>query len=157
MVREGDRAPEFTVPAATGDVEEFTLSERLSEAPLVLAFFPAAFTDTCTNEMVAFRDRIGEFEDAGAAVYGVSTDSPFTLNEFRRKHDLPFALLSDYDREVVDAYGVSTDFESVGIHDLAKRAVFVVDGEGTVAYRWVTDDGSVEPDYDEVLAAVEAV
>jgi peroxiredoxin len=153
MVTVGDEAPDFTVPLANGDVESFTLSERLEEAPLVLAFFPAAFTGTCTNEMTSFQDRLGEFEAAGAAVYGVSVDSPFALNEFRERNDLTFGLVSDANREVVEAYDVTMDFAEVGIRDLAKRAVFVVDGEGAVTYAWVSDDAGVEPDYDEVLAA----
>ncbi|MFB6156879.1 MAG: redoxin domain-containing protein [Haloferacaceae archaeon] len=154
MIQEGDDAPDFTAPLATGDVEEFTLSDRLGEAPLVLAFFPAAFTGTCTNEMTEFQDRLDDFRAAGATVYGVSTDSPFALNEFRDKHGLAFDLVSDYDREVIDAYGVRTDFASMGLHGLARRSVFVVDGDGTVTYRWVADDPSIEPDYAAVEAAV---
>jgi peroxiredoxin len=153
MVTVGDEAPDFTAPLANGDVESFTLSERLGEAPLVLAFFPAAFTGTCTNEMKSFQERLGEFEAAGATVYGVSVDSPFALNEFREQNDLTFDLVSDANREVVEAYDVTMDFEAVGIRDLAKRAVFVVDAEGTVTYAWVSDDAGVEPEYDEVLAA----
>ena len=153
MVTVGDEAPDFTAPLANGDVESFTLSERLDEAPLVLAFFPAAFTGTCTNEMESFQERLGEFEAAGATVYGVSVDSPFALNEFRGQNALTFDLVSDANREVVEAYDVTMDFEAVGIRDLAKRAVFVVDAEGTVTYAWVSDDAGVEPEYDEVLAA----
>jgi peroxiredoxin len=87
----------------------------------------------------------------------VSVDSPFALNEFRDRNDLTFDLVSDANHEVVDAYDVSMDFADLGIRDLAKRAVFVVDGEGTVTYAWVSDDAGVEPDYDEVLAPEEVV
>jgi peroxiredoxin len=156
MVDTGDEAPDFTVPLADGDVGTFTLSEHLDEAPLVLAFFPAAFTSTCTTEMCTFRDRMDEFEAVDATMYGVSIDTPFTLNEFRRQNDLDFSLLSDSNRELVHAYDVATDFTSAGVRDVAKRAVFVVDGDGEVTYKWVGDDLGVEPDYEEVAAAADS-
>ncbi|WP_336022021.1 peroxiredoxin [Halobellus salinisoli] len=156
MVSVGDDAPDFTAPLANGDVESFTLSETLGDEPVVLAFFPAAFTGTCTTEMCTFRDRLANFEDVGAEVYGVSIDTPFTLNEFREQNDLNFGLLSDSNREIIDAYGVSMDFADLGVYNLAKRAVFVVDDDGEVTYAWVSDDPGVEPDYDEVAAAAEA-
>ncbi|MFT4932682.1 MAG: peroxiredoxin [Natronomonas sp.] len=153
MIEAGDPAPDFTAPLANGDVESFTLSEHLDEAPIVLAFFPGAFTSVCTNEMVAFRDQLERFEDVGATVYGVSVDSPFALNEFRDKHDLPFGLISDFDRELVDAYDVRTDFEDLGLHGLAQRSVFVVDAEGDVTWSWVSEDAGLEPDYSAVRSA----
>ena len=157
MVSVGDAAPDFTAPLADGSVGSFTLSERLAEAPLVLAFFPAAFTPTCTTEMCTFRDRLSEFERVDATVYGISIDTPFTLNEFRAQNDLNFGLLSDTNRDVVDAYDVTMDFEAYGVDNIAKRAVFVVDGDGTVTYTWVSDDPGAEPDYDAVArAAAEA-
>jgi peroxiredoxin len=152
----GDPAPEFTAPLADGGVSSFTLSDRLEEAPLVLAFFPAAFTGTCTSEMRAFQDRLDAFDRAGASVYGVSVDSPFALGEFRAENDLAFGLISDFEKTVIDDYGVCDDFADLGVYGLAKRAVFVVDGDGVVAYRWVADDPSLEPDYDDVRAAVAA-
>ncbi|MFT4880801.1 MAG: peroxiredoxin, partial [Salinirussus sp.] len=124
MVSTGDTAPAFTAPLATGDIEEFALDDHLDEAPLVLAFFPGAFTGVCSHEMSTFQDRLSEFQDAGASVYGVSVDSPFALNEFRDKLDLRFDLVSDADKEAVEAYDITMDFEALGVHDVAKRAVF---------------------------------
>ena len=155
MVTVGDDAPDFTAPLADGSVGSFTLSAHLDEAPLVLAFFPAAFTPTCTAEMCTFRDRMAEFEALDAAVYGISIALPFTLDEFRRQHDLNFGLLSDANRELVTAYGVAMDGAWHGIRDAAKRAVFVVDGNGTVTYTWVGDDPGAEPDYDAVARAAD--
>ena len=156
MVTTGDAAPDFTAPLANGDIEEFTLSERLEDkAPIVLAFFPGAFTSVCTTEMCAFQDRLAAFNDLDAAVYGVSRDSPFTLNEFRAQNDLEFGLISDSNKEIIDDYDISMDFADLGVYGVAKRSVFVVDGDGEIAYAWVSDDPGVEPDYDEVEAAVE--
>lgn len=156
MVTTGDAAPDFTAPLANGDIEEFTLSERLEdEGPIVLAFFPGAFTGVCTTEMCTFQDRLAAFNDLDATVYGVSRDSPFTLNEFREQNGLEFGLISDYNKEIIDDYGIPMDFDDLGVYGVAKRSVFVVDADGEVAYSWVSDDPGVEPDYDEVEAAVD--
>ncbi|WP_254529518.1 redoxin domain-containing protein [Natrinema gelatinilyticum] len=155
MASTGDAAPDFTAPLANGDIEEFSLSDRLeTESPVVLAFFPGAFTSVCTTEMCAFQDRLASFNDLETSVYGVSRDSPFALNEFREQNGLEFGLISDYNREITDEYGIPMDFANLGVYGVAKRSVFVIDGDGEIAYSWVSDDPSVEPDYDDVEAAV---
>ena len=155
MVSTGEKAPEFTASLADGDVGTITLSEMLeTEAPIVLAFFPGAFTRVCSHEMSTFQDRIEAITDAGGTLYGVSIDTPFALNEFRDQLGLSFDLISDTNRELLKKYGVAMDFEDAGVQDLAKRAVFVVDESGTITYDWVSDDPGVEPDYDEVEAAI---
>ncbi|MFB6113330.1 MAG: redoxin domain-containing protein [Halodesulfurarchaeum sp.] len=157
MVAVGDRAPDFTAPLAQDEIQEFTLSENLDDGPVVLAFFPGAFTSTCTDEMCTFRDEMASFDDIGATVYGVSVDTPFSLNEFRDKYDLTFGIISDHTKEIIDEYDVTMDFADLGYYGVAKRSVFVVDEEGTVTYTWVSDDPGVEPDYEEVeQAAAEA-
>ncbi len=155
MVSEGDEAPDFTAPMRTpdGDIAEFTLSSALEDGPTVLAFFPGAFTSVCTGEMKTFRDRLDALTDAGATLYGVSIDSPFSLGEFAEQNELNFPLIGDTNKEVIDAYDVVMDFEDLGISGVAKRSVFVVDEDGLVTYAWVSDDPGVEPDYDEVEAA----
>ena len=155
MVSKGDSAPDITAPMRTpdGDIAEFTLSSALEDGPVVLAFFPGAFTSVCTGEMKTFRDRLDELTAAGASLYGVSIDSPFSLGEFAEQNDLTFPLIGDTNKKVIDAYDVVMDFDDLGISGVAKRSVFVVDDEGTITYEWVSDDPGVEPDYDEVEAA----
>jgi peroxiredoxin len=154
MVSEGDEAPEFTAPLANGDVNSITLSDALEDdAPIVLAFFPGAFTSVCSHEMNTFQDRLGEVQDAGATLYGVSVDSPFTLNKFREELGLEFDLISDANHELIEAYDVVTGFEQYGIDSLAQRAVFVIDADGGVTYAWIADNPGLEPDYEEVIAA----
>jgi peroxiredoxin len=157
MVDVGDTAPDFTAPVANGDIEQFRLSEHLDEAPLVLAFFPAAFTSTCMTELATFQERLGAFEEHGASVYGISIDTPFTLNKLRETHGIEYPLVSDTNRELIEQYDVSMDFEAYGVYNLAKRSVFVVDEDGVVTYKWVSDDPGVEPDYDAVEEAASAV
>jgi peroxiredoxin len=156
MVSEGDEAPDFTAPLANGDVDSITLAEALeTEAPIVLAFFPGAFTSVCSHEMNTFQDRLGDVQDAGATLYGVSVDSPFTLNKFREELGLEFDLISDPNHELIEDYDIVTGFEQYGIDSLAQRAVFIVDADGQVTYAWVGDNPGLEPDYEEVIAAAE--
>jgi peroxiredoxin len=156
MVREGDTAPDFTAPLANGDVDSFTLSDALDDGPVVLAFFPGAFTSVCSHEMNALQDRLDALTDS-AQVYGVSVDSPFSLNEFRDKLGLEFDLISDTNRNLVHEYDLAMDFTELGVHNVAKRSVLVIDEDGTVSYAWVSDDPGVEPSYDELEAAVSDV
>ncbi len=105
--------------------------------------------------MCTFQSRLAEFENVNASVYGVSRDSPFTLNEFRDQNDLEFGLISDFNAEIITDYGIEMDFEDLGVYGVAKRSVFVVDDSGEIVYSWVSDDPGVEPEYVEVEAAAE--
>ncbi|ELZ20572.1 alkyl hydroperoxide reductase/ thiol specific antioxidant/ Mal allergen [Halosimplex carlsbadense 2-9-1] len=156
MVSTGDSAPTFTATLGTSDHEDFDLADHIGDGPIVLAFFPGAFTPPCTNEMVAFQERLGDFEDAGATIFGISADSPFSQGAFREEHGIEFDLLSDMDGDTIEAYGLTMDIPDLGLYGNANRAVFVVDDEGTVVYDWVADDPGNEPDYDELLDAVES-
>jgi peroxiredoxin len=155
MVSIGDEAPDFTAPFANGEVEQRTLSAFVDgEAPVVLAFFPGAFTSVCSHEMQTFQDRLDAITDPGGTLYGVSVDTPFALNEFRDELSLTFDLISDSNRDLVEKYDVKTDFADMGVHDLAQRAVFVIDKDQTITYAWVADNAGLEPDYEEVEQAV---
>jgi peroxiredoxin len=156
MVTESDTAPTFTATLANGDVEAFDLDDYLGDGPVVLAFFPGAFTPPCSNEMVALQGHLDEFQAAGATILGVSADSAFSLNAFREEYDIEFDLVSDMDRDTIEAYDLEIDIPDLGLHGVANRAVYVLDEEGTVTYAWTTEDPTVEPDYEELLAAVEA-
>ena len=152
----GDTAPMFEATVGTSDHEPFALADHLGDGPVVLAFFPGAFTPPCTNEMVALQERIGEFHDAGATVFGVSADSPFSQGAFRAEHGIEFDLVSDMGGEGIRAYDLEIDIPELGLYGIANRAVFVLDSDGTVTYRWVADDSTNEPDYEAVLDAVAA-
>jgi len=154
MPKTGDTAPTFTATVGTSDHESFDLADHLGDGPIVLAFFPGAFTPPCTNEMVAFQEHSDAFAEAGATLLGISADSPFTQGTFREEHGIEFDLISDMDRQAIDAYDLTMDIADLGLHDIANRAVFVLDEEGTVTYKWVADDPTNEPDYEEVLEAV---
>jgi peroxiredoxin len=156
MPQTGDTAPTFSATRGTSDHESFDLEDAIGDGPVVLAFFPGAFTPPCTNEMITFQDRLDQFEEAGATVYGVSADSPFSQGSFRDEHGIEFDLVSDMGGEAIDAYDLEMDIAELGLHGIANRAVFVIDEEGTITYSWAADDPTNEPDYDEVLDAVRA-
>jgi peroxiredoxin len=151
MTDVGDDAPTFTASLVTDEIESFDLSDRLGEEPVVLAFFPAAFSNTCTDEMEALRD---EFDRSDCALFGVSTDLPHALVAYRTQYELPFALVADPDHRAIEAYDVIEDFDGYGVDTVAQRAVFVIDADGVVTYRWLAENPGQEPDYDALAAAV---
>ena len=156
MISNGDTAPVFTATVGTSDHESFDLADHIGDGPVVLAFFPGAFTPPCSNEMVALQERLGDFESAGATLLGVSADSPFSQGAFREEHGIEFDLVSDTSGEAIRAYDLEMDIADLGLYGIANRAVFVIDDDGTVTYSWVADDPTNEPDYAAVLDAVEA-
>ncbi|MEF8813556.1 MAG: redoxin domain-containing protein [Halovenus sp.] len=157
MVSTGETAPTFTATYRGSDHETFDLADHLGDGPVVLAFFPGAFTPPCSNEMVALQEHLDRFEDAGASIFGISADSAFSQGAFADEYDLDFDLVSDMDGDAIDAYDLTMDIPDLGLHGIANRAVYVLGEDGAVTYSWVADDPTNEPDYDELLEAVEAV
>ena len=154
-VEVGQKAPEFTLHDA--DREQRSLSEFQGKN-VVLAFYPGAFTGVCTTEMCNFRDRMSDFNSLNAQVLGISVDGAFSQKVFSDQNNLNFPLLSDFARQVVNQYDVALpNFAGMDGYVAAQRAVFVVDKEGVVRYRWIAPDPGVEPDYDEVKQAVEGL
>ena len=155
MVSNGDAAPDISATVGTSDHEPFELADHLGDGPVVLAFFPGAFTPPCSNEMIALEDHLDRFTEAGATVFGVSADSPFSQGAFREEHGLSFDLVSDMSGDAIRAYDLEMDIPDLGLYGIANRAAFVLDDEGTVVYSWVADDPTNEPDYEELIAAAE--
>ena len=147
----GAKAPDFTLP--NQDREPVTLSEQLKKGPVVLAFFPAAFSSVCTTEMCTFRDSAADLNTVKATVLGVSVDTFFAQKAWADSMKLNFPLLSDFNKTVVRQYGVVNP-DMIGLKDIAKRAVFVIDKSGTVRHREVLEDARNEPDYGKVKQAL---
>ena len=125
-----------------------TLSQERGH-PVVLAFFPAAFSSVCTTELCTFRDALGRLRNVHAQVFGISVDTFFTLKAYHTDQKLTFPLLSDFNKDVIRAYGVF-NADMIGLKGIAKRAVFVLDSKGVVRHREVLDDARNEPDYQKV-------
>src|SRR4029078_2458307 len=138
----GTKAPDFTL--TNQDREPVTLS-KLQGRPVVLAFFPAAFSSVCAKEMCTFRDSMAQLGKANAQVFGISVDTFFTLKAFHDQQQLTFPLLSDFNKQVIRDYGVFNE-DIIGLKGIAKRAVFVLDQDGVVRHREVLEDARNEPD-----------
>src|SRR5882672_11742415 len=142
----GSPAPDFTLTSQEG--QPVTLS-GLRGRPVVLAFFPAAFSSVCTKELCTFRDGLARLNAAKAQVFGVSVDTFFTLKAFQTDQKLTFPLLSDFNKEVIREYGAFNE-DIIGLKGIAKRSVFVIDKDGVIRHREVLDDARNEPDYQKV-------
>jgi peroxiredoxin len=149
----GSKAPDFTL--TNEERQPVTLSQQRGK-PVVLAFFPAAFSSVCQKELCTFRDSMARLNDAKAQVYGISVDTFFALKAFHDAQKLTFPLLSDFNKEVIREYGVFNP-DMIGLKGIAKRAVFVLDRDGVVRHKEVLEDARNEPDYEAAFRALQAV
>ncbi len=144
----GQKAPNFELPDQ--DLKNRKLSDFLGKKT-ILAFFPAAESSVCTAEMCSIRDSLDELRDYGANVVGISVDGPFVNKAFANNHHLNFPVLSDYGRKVIKKYGiVMKKLANMSDYNAAKRSVFILDKQGKIRYRWVSDNPLVEPNYAEI-------
>ena len=154
MPEVGDRAPEFRLydcDRKPRSLSEFVVNGKKT----VLAFFPGAFTGVCTQEMCAFRDMYGELERLNGMVVGISVDAPFAQKAFADQHGLKVPLLCEFDREVIKKYGVVwKNLGGVEGFDPANRAIFVVDGSGKDAFKWVAENPGKLPDFEAIKRAL---
>ena len=150
----GEVAPDFTL--YDSEKKKRTLSEFLGQGRrTILAFFPGAFTGTCTKEMCAIRDMYGELEGLKGQVVGVSVDAPWAQKAFAEKYGLTFPLLCDFKREVIPRYGlVWKNLSGVEGYDVSNRAIFVLDGAGKVTYKWVANEPGGFPDFEAIKKAL---
>ena len=146
MVEEGKPAPDFELESDSG--ETVKLSD-LRGKPVVLYFYPKDDTPGCTKQACGIRDAWGEFQRAGAEVFGISADSQASHERFKSKYSLPFRLLADPEHKLGQPYGVEQEGKSS-----YERSTFVIDADGNVAKIF----HRVKPDQhaDQVLAALSA-
>ena len=142
----GTTAPDFTL--TDQDRHPVTLSQQRGR-PVVLAFFPGAFSSVCEKELCTFRDSMAQLGKATAQVYGISTDTFFALKAFSDQQKLNFPLLSDFNKQVIRDFGVFNE-DMIGLKGIAKRAVFVIDKNGVVRHREVLEDARNEPNYQKI-------
>lgn len=121
----GDKAPDFTLPDTQG--VQVTLSRLLEKGPVILAFYPKAFTPGCTQQNQNFRDHFGEVEAKGAQVVGISTDKVETQRKFKERYQLPYPLLADEGGKVAAQYS-----GTMALVGFARRANFVIGQDGLV-------------------------
>ena len=149
----GDKAPAFKLPGDGGS--EISLKDFKGKT-LVLYFYPKDDTSGCTKEAIAFSEEAKHFAAAGAAIVGISKDSPASHDKFKKKYGLKMALAADEETKVADAYGVWVEKSMYGRRYMGmERATFLIDDKGNIRRIWrkVKVAGHAE----EVLAAVKAL
>lgn len=150
----GSPAPDFTL--VDTDRNPVTLSAHKGNK-VILAFFPAAFTGVCQAELCSFQNAMQRLNAANATVLAVAADGPFANKAFAEANNLSFPILSDHQRTAIGAYGVALpDFAGIPGYTASQRATFVIDAEGVIRHVDVTANPGLEPNYDDIFAAVEA-
>lgn len=145
----GSVAPDFTLPSTSG--RDVTLSQ-LRGKNVLLAFFPLAFTATCTTEMCAFTDDYDQFRGADTEVLPISVDAVPTLKEFKQKEKLSVDLLSDFKREVSRKYGTLIEATF-----FSNRAYIVIDRDGVIRWAYAEETPRTRRENAEILAQLAAL
>lgn len=146
----GDRAPDFTLQSTAGT--NVKLSELRGKSPVLLAFFPLAFTSTCTAELCEFSENFDQFTGKGVVVLPISVDSVPTLKEFKAKYAMKTDLLSDFKREASRAFGVLREDTF-----FSERAYFLIDRDGIVRWSHIESKLGDKRDNSELLERIAAL
>jgi len=150
----GQKAPEFTL--VDSDKKVHKLSDYKGKN-VVLLFFPAAFTGTCTKELCQARDEMSMYNDLNAQVFGISVDMLFSLGKFKAEQNYNFPLLSDFNKEASIAYGALFDEWIHGMKGVSKRASFVIDKEGILRHAEVLATAGEYPNFDAIKKTLEGL
>ncbi|HMG00385.1 MAG TPA: redoxin domain-containing protein [Gemmatimonadaceae bacterium] len=143
----GDIAPEFTAASTSGS--EVSLSSFRGKLNVLLAFFPLAFTGTCTKELVCFTEDFDQFAGHGVEILPISVDSTASLREFKNKLQMKTELLSDFKRDISREYGVLNEDRFY-----SNRAYFLIDKEGRVRWSHIEDKNGERRENSEIFAAI---
>lgn len=150
----GQKAPSFKL--FDTDKKEQSLEDYKGKNVVIL-FFPFAFSSTCTKEMCQMRDEHKIYKDLDAEIIGISVDSFFTLGKWKAELNIPFTLLSDFNKETADAYDSLYATWGFGYKGVAKRASFVIDKEGIIRYIEILENASDYPNIDGIKAALNSL
>ncbi len=153
-LQKGGKAPDFKLYSS--DKQEVSLSDYKGKNVVVL-FFPLAFTGTCTTELCEMRDNISIYSNLNAEILGISVDSLFTLKRYKAEQNLPFNLLSDFNKETSAAYGSLYENFVLGMKGVSKRSAFVVDAQGIIQYAEVLESAGDLPNFEAVQNALKSL
>lgn len=148
----GDKAPLFSL--LDSETKSAVSLEQFKGKKVVLHFFPMAFTGVCTTQLCTLRDDLSAYESLGAQVIAISVDSPFTLSQFKKDQGYNFPLLSDFNKEVSQAYGAYYEEFVFGLKGVSKRSAFVIDEEGVIRYAEVLESAGDLPNFEAIKASL---
>lgn len=143
----GHIAPAFNLIAT--DRKLVSLSSLRGEK-VVLLFFPAAFSSTCDSEMYYLRDNFADYQKLDAKVFGISTDTFWTLAKYKEDQKIPFELLSDFNKTTSKAYDSLYEEFILGMLGVSKRATFVIDRQGVIQYQEILDSANILPNFEDI-------
>lgn len=147
----GQQASDFTLYSS--ELKEVSLADYAGKK-VVIHFFPMAFTGVCTTQLCTMRDTFGYYDELGAEIIAISVDSPFTLAKFKEENNYQFPLLSDFNKEVSQAYGAFYDEFVFNLKGVSKRAAFVLDENHKIVYAEVLESAGYLPDFNAIREAV---
>ena len=153
-IQVGQQAPEFAL--RDNEKNKVTLGEQKGSNVLLL-FFPLAFTSTCTKELCSVRDNLAFYNNANAKVFGISVDSLFSLDKFKKEQNLNFSLLSDFNKDASRAYDSIYEDWFNDMKGVSKRSAFVIDKEGIVRYAEVLENATDVPDFAAIQSCLESL
>jgi|SRR5882724_11413101 len=153
-IETGQPAPDFSL--YDSDKNKVNLKD-LTGKNVLLLFFPLAFTGTCTKELCSVRDSLSQYNDLNARVFGISVDSVYTLGKFKEEQKLNFPLLSDFNKDVSEAYGSLYETFSLDMKGVSKRSAFVIDKDGKVRYAEVLEKPTDLPDFQAIRNTLSSI
>ena len=155
ILKIGDKAPLFTLKTKSAEgLVDVKLEDNIGVTQTVLLFFPLAFTSVCTAELCDVSAGLDDYQDLDATVYAISVDSPFAQEAFAKSARIKVTLLSDFNKEVSEAYGVLFP-ELVGLKGVSKRSAFVIGRDGLIKYAESSDNPTKLPDFEKIRGALE--
>src|SRR6478672_11804242 len=147
----GAQAPDFTL--FSSELKEVSLKDFKGKK-VIIHFFPMAFTGVCTTQLCTLRDNFGFYEGLNAQLIAISVNSPYTLAKFKEDNNYQFPLLSDFNKEVSQAFGAYYDEFVFHLKGVAKRAAFVLDESHNVLYSEVLESAGDLPDFNAIRDAL---
>ncbi len=150
-IQVGQAAPEFKL--FNTEKKEVSLSDYKGKNVVIL-FFPLAFTGVCTAELCSVRDNYNVYTSLNAVVVGISIDSLFVLDKFKKEQNYNFDLLSDFNKTTSKDYNTLYDTFAFGMMGVSKRSAFVVDKNGILQYAEILEDAGKQPDFDAIKACL---
>jgi peroxiredoxin len=153
----GSKAPDFELSTKNAEgIKLVKLGDNFGKKNTLLLFFPMAFTSVCTAELCSVSAGFASYDGLNTAVYGISGDSPFSLETWAKEAKISIPLLSDYDHSIAKAYEVAypsfLPSANLPLAGVAKRSAFVIDLNGVIQYSESSDDPKVLPNFDAIEA-----